>query len=93
MAGVTLGQGIYVSDIHGTVRLLAHDCRHVHQYEQRGSIAAFLPAYVQQIIAFGYTSACCRLMPVLTSGTLAATPVKREALHQQACTGLPLLGG
>jgi hypothetical protein len=37
--------------------LLSHECRHVYQYEAAGSIAAFLPVYLQQIATVGYESA------------------------------------
>ena len=54
MAGVTFGYGIYVCTDHVTNRLLAHECRHVFQYEDAGSIAAFLPVYLQEIVQYGY---------------------------------------
>ncbi len=54
MAGVTFGHGIYACTDHATNRLLAHECRHVFQYESAGSIAAFLPMYLQEIIERGY---------------------------------------
>ncbi len=54
MAGITFGHGIYACTDHATNRLLAHECRHVFQYESTGSIAAFLPVYLQQIVEFGY---------------------------------------
>lgn len=57
MIGLTLGHGIYVCHGHGNIRLLSHEFRHVHQYEQAGSIAAFLPAYLQQIVDVGYDKA------------------------------------
>ena len=38
-------------------RLLSHELRHVHQYEQTGSIAGFLPDYLQQIVLVGYADA------------------------------------
>jgi hypothetical protein len=57
MVGLTLGYGIYVCHGHGTVRLLSHEFRHVYQYEQAGSIAAFLPIYLQQIVTVGYKNA------------------------------------
>jgi len=41
---------------HETVRLLSHEFRHVYQYEQAGSVAAFLPGYLLQIVERGYTS-------------------------------------
>jgi hypothetical protein len=55
-AGLTLGHGVYIVR-QCTPRLLAHECRHVHQYEQAGSIATFLPVYLQQIAQVGYERA------------------------------------
>jgi hypothetical protein len=57
MIGLTLGYGIYICSGHNSSRLLSHECRHVQQYEQAGSIAAYLPKYLQQIVQFGYTNA------------------------------------
>ena len=54
MIGLTLGHGIYICKGHNSSRLLSHECRHVQQYEQAGSIAAYLPKYLQQIVQFGY---------------------------------------
>jgi hypothetical protein len=57
MIGLTLGYSILICRGHETVRLLSHELRHVHQYEEHGSIAAFLPVYLQQIAACGYQDA------------------------------------
>ena len=57
MIGLTLGYGIYLCDGHVSNRLLSHECRHVHQYEQAGSIKNFLPQYLQQIATFRYENA------------------------------------
>jgi uncharacterized protein YndB with AHSA1/START domain len=57
MIGLTLGHSILVCRGHRTPRLLSHELRHVRQYEQCGSIAAFLPVYLMQIVEFGYQSA------------------------------------
>lgn len=54
MNGVTFGYGIYACTAHVTNRLLAHECRHVFQYEDAGSIAAFIPVYLQEIVQYGY---------------------------------------
>lgn len=54
MVGLTLGHSIFVCRGHETLRLLSHELRHVYQYEQAGSISAFLPGYLQQIVQFGY---------------------------------------
>ena len=55
--GITFGYAIYIRYGHMTNRLLSHECRHVHQYEAKGSIAAFLQVYLQQIVEFGYDRA------------------------------------
>jgi hypothetical protein len=55
--GLTLGHGIYVCSGHKSIRLLSHEFRHVYQYEQAGSIAAFLPVYLHQIATFEYDNA------------------------------------
>ena len=57
MVGVTYGYGIYMCDGSLSNRLLSHECRHVAQYEEAGSIENFLPIYLQQIVQFGYRDA------------------------------------
>lgn len=57
MIGLTLGYAILIVEDHVTRRLLTHEFRHVHQYEQAGSIASFLPEYLGQIATFGYLDA------------------------------------
>jgi len=58
MIGLTLGYAVLICHGHeASPRLLSHEFRHVHQYEAAGSIAAFLPGYLQQIVAFGYFNA------------------------------------
>ncbi len=55
--GLSLGYGIVLRHGHRTTRLLTHEFRHVHQFEQAGSVAAFLNAYIPQIIESGYAGA------------------------------------
>ena len=57
MVGLTLGYSIFICEGHLTTRLLSHECRHVYQYEQHGSIAGFLPVYLGQIVELGYDHA------------------------------------
>jgi hypothetical protein len=57
MLGITFGYGIYVRQGHVNRRLLSHEFRHTYQYEQAGSIAAFLRQYIKQIAATGYYDA------------------------------------
>ena len=54
MEGLTLGHSILIRHGRMSRRLLSHECRHVFQYEQAGSIAAFLPLYLQSIVQVGY---------------------------------------
>lgn len=55
--GLTLGHGIFIRKGCRSTELVSHECRHVHQYEQMGSIAAFLPAYLRQLARHGYRDA------------------------------------
>ena len=61
MVGMTLGHSIFIRrgnrDRREHLRLLSHELRHVHQYEQLGSIAAFLRLYLSQIVELGYANA------------------------------------
>ena len=57
MVGLTLGYSVFVCRGHETRRLLAHEFRHVFQYEQNRSIAGFFPVYLQQIVTVGYMNA------------------------------------
>jgi hypothetical protein len=58
--GMTLGHGIYIvgrrraAPACGNPLLLSHECRHVHQYEEAGSIGAFLAEYLRQLAELGY---------------------------------------
>lgn len=56
-AGLTLGYGIFIRKGYSDIRLLSHEFRHVHQYEQAGSIGAFLSIYIPQLFQFGYHNA------------------------------------
>ena len=57
MVGLTLGYSVFVRRGHEARRLLAHEFRHVFQYEQNGAIAGFFPVYLQQIVTVGYANA------------------------------------
>ena len=57
MEGLTLGYAVFILEGRGSNRLISHECRHVYQYEMAGSIAAFLPLYLQQIVSYGYDQA------------------------------------
>lgn len=59
--GLTLGYSIFVVRGHRSVSVLSHEFRHVHQYEAHGSIADFLPLYLQQIVEVGYDNALYEL--------------------------------
>lgn len=58
LAGLTFAHGIFIrSDHQGSAKTLAHELRHVHQYERLGSIAGFLAEYLPQIVEYGYDDA------------------------------------
>jgi len=77
--GITLGHGIYLcTQVRAPARLLAHECRHVFQYEQAGSVGAFIAAYLREVAAFGYRDA----------------PLEADARHfasgNASCSGLSI---
>jgi hypothetical protein len=55
--GLTLGHAIFVRRGSLAPRLLSHELRHVYQYEEAGSIAAFLAVYLRQVLEHGYDEA------------------------------------
>jgi hypothetical protein len=57
MVGLTLGYSVFICHGYMSTRLLSHEFRHVYQYELFGSIAKYLPAYLQQIVDVGYANA------------------------------------
>jgi len=58
MAGLTLGSTIFLRrGYEASVRLLSHECCHVAQYEQAGSIERYLTSYLPQLLAHGYQKA------------------------------------
>jgi len=54
IVGLTIGHAIVIRRGHLSRRLLSHECRHVAQYEQSGSIAEFLRRYLGAIAEHGY---------------------------------------
>jgi hypothetical protein len=57
MVGLTLGHGIFIVRGHRSTRLVSHELRHVFQYEEAGSIANFMPKYLEQLVSCGYANA------------------------------------
>jgi len=57
MIGLTLGYAVFICVGFESPRLLRHEFRHVYQYESAGSISAFLPVYLGQIVQVGYRNA------------------------------------
>jgi hypothetical protein len=55
LGGITFGHAIFVVRSQAQNNpLLTHELVHVWQYEQAGTIARYLPVYVEQLIRFGY---------------------------------------
>ena len=48
--GITVGHSIVVKEGRVTDRLLQHEFRHVHQYEESGSLELFLEKYLRLIV-------------------------------------------
>ena len=61
MIGLTLGYCVFICDGHETPRLLSHEFRHVYQYEQAGSIGAFLSDYLLQLVEYGYAATAAEI--------------------------------
>jgi hypothetical protein len=57
MIGLTLEYSVLIVKGHISPRLLSHEFRHVYQYEAAGSIDAFLPVYLQEVVTVGYFDA------------------------------------
>lgn len=57
MAGLTLGHGIFIREGYYGTRILSHECRHVAQYEEAGSVSGLLNRYIQEVIEHGYRDA------------------------------------
>lgn len=55
--GLTLGHAIFIRGDVLSPQVLAHELRHVHQYEQHESIEAFLSAYLRELLTHGYAAA------------------------------------
>ena len=55
--GLTLGFGIYIKEAAAGRRLLAHELRHVAQYEHYPSIEAYLAVYIPELLQYGYEQA------------------------------------
>ena len=55
--GLTLDHAIFIRGEVLSPQVLAHELRHVHQYEQFGSIEAFLSAYLRELLTHGYAAA------------------------------------
>jgi hypothetical protein len=57
-AGLTLGHAIYIRrSLRGDRVLLAHELRHVAQYERYPTIDAYLDVYLRELVRYGYALA------------------------------------
>ena len=56
-AGLTLGYGIYIRKDAFSLELISHEFRHVRQFEQAGSLTAFLTQYITEVLTYGYWNA------------------------------------
>jgi hypothetical protein len=57
MVGLTLGYAIFIRHGFLDYRMISHECRHVHQYEEHGGIENFLPVYLAEVVRVGYAAA------------------------------------
>jgi hypothetical protein len=57
-AGLTIGHGIFIRrDCLQNSKLIAHELKHVEQYERYGSIPVFLQQYLSEVNQYGYPAA------------------------------------
>ena len=56
-AGLTLGYFVFIKKGSMSNHLLAHELRHVYQFEQIGSLEKMIQRYLQEIMQFGYQNA------------------------------------
>lgn len=57
-AGLTIGHGIFIRrDCLNDAKLIAHELKHVAQFERCGSIRAFLQQYLSEVNEHGYPAA------------------------------------
>lgn len=54
--GLALGYTIFIRNNNFSEKALAHECRHVYQFEQAGSIESYLQNYLQSLLIDGYTN-------------------------------------
>jgi hypothetical protein len=55
--GMALGYTVFIRQDHRSDSLLAHEFRHVQQFEQAGSINDYLRRYFLEVLEFGYRDA------------------------------------
>jgi len=56
--GLTIGHGIFIrQDCLKNPKLIAHELKHVEQYERYGSVLAFLKQYLSEVNKYGYPAA------------------------------------
>jgi hypothetical protein len=87
VTGLTLGYAMLICHGHLSRRVLSHECRHVAQFEQAGSIATFLPADLSSIVQVGYWNcpfeqdACAHELPDASPHLTTASPADEERSH------------
>ncbi len=82
--GFTLGDTIFIQRDAHNLSLLAHECRHVRQFEEAGSLYRFLRQYLSQVARHGYHDA-----PLEADARAAA----RQWARQSHGAGSPFQGG
>lgn len=55
--GITVGHSVLVKSGKVDNRVLLHEFRHVHQYEEEGDLEKYIEKYLLQVSAFGYENA------------------------------------
>ena len=70
--GLTLGHAIFLTpQVAENVEILAHECCHVAQVEQFGSVRSFVRQYIKELIEYGYAFAPLELEATRTGRCLS----------------------
>lgn len=55
--GLTIGYSVFIKKGFASNHLLAHEFRHVYQFEQAGSVEKMIHNYLKEVLQFGYKNA------------------------------------
>jgi hypothetical protein len=78
-AGLTIGHGIFIRrECLNDSKLIAHELKHVAQFERYGSIPAFLQQYLSEVNQYGYPAAPMELEAIVFAEACFPSDAKNE---------------